>query len=271
MPTLPDKTIARFDGLGALLIAQPTKKSGFSQMPKTAKQIVERAIQAHLNFIEVQLQYGDANKLIDNPIIAQWFDSLLIAAHQHHINIIAWIVARNPSVAEEKNIVQTLAKRNAARGESVDGVALDVEQDNLYMGNARVFPERATRLIKEIKQAIGPYPLTLIIPKPATWIHFPAQAIQPYVSLVAPMIFWHPIKNPRKIYDVDFLNAYCQKFLAATQALFDQEMPIGAVLQSSALTITSQEKPSKKEIAIATEASKQFGVNSIAYFKWDDI
>ena len=105
--SLPETSIKNFYGKGMLIFFSPLPHTPNSYTDYPVDKVLRLAKSAGLDFIALQLQYGEFHRLHASSSLA-WFNQLLTALHHQHIKVIAWVVPRTASFETEQNIIQLL-------------------------------------------------------------------------------------------------------------------------------------------------------------------
>lgn len=262
---LPKVNLKSFYGKGIFLSFSPKINAPDSYKNLNTDDLIQKARRARFDFIELQLQYSEFQR-INNPDMAAWFNALLNKAHRNNIKVIAWVTPCYANTETEKNIVDLIGDVTPS-GDSLDGVAMDIEPGASYMGDARTFPSQAVKLLYELKMAVGNYPITAIVPTPTILSSYPYARIAPYIDLVAPMIFWHHRYTYKRFsYDRNFVSSFCQKHMQTIQQRMGRKLPMMMVAQSADLGNTGV--PSASETRWALQTARSNGAVGVAFFNW---
>ena len=120
-------------------------------------------------------------------LIPQDLGLLIDSAHQHKINVIAWSFTQliNPD-SDADRLIQA-AHFKSAHGQSVDGIAADMEE-NLAKWRIETFCQK-------LKQNLGDsYPLIAVVYSPLNLAqqagNTPWKVLVKYFNTIAPMTYW---------------------------------------------------------------------------------
>lgn len=263
-------TLNAISGKGMFLYFSPAAGEANSYDKYDPQAVVDRAVRSGITHIEVRMARGTFFEGTDAGAHA-WLDDLIDKATVAGVRLIAWQVPRRATSDDAAQAVAAARYRTAA-GNGFEGLALDVEDGDSYMGFGEAAKQRMVDHIEMVRKALGPDYLivaTVMSPKLTHWTNkrYPYDRIAPYATVMQPMEYWHHFySSSHHDYTADEVNAACADSVSLTQGLAGRQIPINVAGQSDDLGTTGA--PSPQEIGWCLTASKAAGAIGQTFFDW---
>jgi hypothetical protein len=269
-PIMPATSVDAISGKGMFLFFSPSDldPNGYTHFDPDA--IVARAKSAGIRHIELRLARGTFVEAQSDAARA-WLDSLIDKASAAGIDLIAWQVPRRATSADAATAV-AIARYHTAAGNGFDGLALDIEDGDAYMGYGSAAKQRMVDQIEMVREAVGPDYLivaTVMSPVLTHWTNerYPYDRIAPYASVLQPMEYWHHFyTSTHHAYTQDEVTQACADSVAATQDLAGRQVPVNVAAQSEDLGSTGS--PTPDEIQWCLAGAKSAGALGDTFFDW---
>ena len=192
---------------------------------------------------------------------ARALDSLLWQAHDAGIAVISWVYAALWQPAQDISMTRAVAAYTGPLGDAADGLAADIEEN---MAPATVGAYAALA-----RQALGSRPLVGVTYPPQQMPDYPYAALAPYVTVWAPMDYWHTTER-------DFTYHAVYTWVAASLAGIDaaagtSAIPFDVIAQTFdwfADSGTGIFSPTPDEVEAAMAAAAAGGAEGVSFYRW---
>lgn len=185
----------------------------------------------------------------------------LYAAHDDGIAVIAWVYPYLRNVATDISLTQQVAAYVAPTGDRPDGIAADIE-DNMTQAAVGQYAQA-------VRQAMGPSGVFIAVTYPPVYHEsYPFAALAPYVTLFAPMDYWHYMAK-----DETFLQTYT--YVSQTISLLRQlsgnpnavVSVIGQTYDMYSGSGSGIYSPTPMEVQAAFQAASDAGAVGISFYR----
>lgn len=185
----------------------------------------------------------------------------LYAAHDQGIAVIAWVYPYLHDVGYDAALTAQVAAYTAPTGDRPDGVAADIETNT----SASAVGQYA----QAVRQAMGPSGVFIAVTYPPVYHEsYPYSALAPYVTLFAPMDYWH-----YQARDWNFLETY--QYVSQTISLIRQlsgdpnaqVSVIGQTYDMFSGSGTGVFSPTPMEVQAAFQAASDGGALGISFYR----
>lgn len=124
--------------------------------------------------------------------------ALIDACHRHNIRVIGWAYLELADPAADADKIIAAARFQSSSGESLDGLAPDLEK-NLTSANVE-------RFSRQLREQLGTnYPLMAVVYSPLNHyrevMHIPWKTLAAYYDVIAPMNYWNNKAQKLGAYD----------------------------------------------------------------------
>jgi hypothetical protein len=231
-------------------------------------EVIAEAQRAGIHVIELRMARG-ACTMAQTQAAHAWLDHLIDDAAAADIRLLAWTVPRRVTT---QDLAQTIAaaEYTTANGNGFDGLALDLETGQNYMGDGAKARERMVEYIHDVRAATGPRYLivaTVASPRFADESDYPYAGIARYADVLQPMEYWHYFDEAaHHEYGRGEVAGAAAAAVAQTRELAGRDIPVNVAGQSVALEGTGA--PSGREIRWSLDASKSGGAIGETFFDW---
>ncbi|MBV8638277.1 MAG: hypothetical protein JO322_09345 [Candidatus Eremiobacteraeota bacterium] len=232
-----------------------------------ARAIVDQAVRSGLHYVELRTSYGAYWEI--RPEAKPTVDAIIDGLAAHGIKTIAWAVPRDESFEDLQTAVRGAYYRTA-NGTPVDGLALDVERGDEFMGAAPQGLSALWHYVEFIRNAMGPSYLIMPTVEDAYLEHldnqsYPYAQIAQYSTALQPMTYWRMMRrSPTTPQEVDQILQSSYDTLMRDAG---RTIPISIGGQTSG--VGRNGPPPAQEITTSLDASKRIGALGECFFAWD--
>ena len=204
-------------------------------------------------YLEVETSYGFYG--------SDQLRTFLFQAHDAGIAVIAWVYPYLNNVALDESLTQQVADYVAPTGDKPDGIAADIEEN--------LSASAVSSYAAAVRQALGPAGVLIAVTYPPIYHeNYPYAALAPYVTLYAPMDYWHYQATSE-----DFTQAY--QYVNQTVGLIRQlsglpQVPVTVIGQSYDMFSSGAQgvfSPTQLEIEAAFQAASDAGAIGISFYR----
>ncbi len=230
--------------------------------------VVAEAQRTGIHVLELRMARG-ACTMAQTQAAHAWLDELIDAAASANIKLLAWTVPRR---ATTQDLAETIAAAEyvTPSGNGFDGLALDLETGDNYMGDGPKARERMVQYIHDVRAATGPHYLivaTVASPRFGNQSDYPYAGIAHYADVLQPMEYWHYFDEAaHHEYGRGEVAGAAAAAVTQTRQLAGRDIPVNVAGQSVALEGT--DAPSGREIRWSLDASKSGGAIGETFFDW---
>ncbi len=267
-PAAPPATAldnVRGKGMWLFFTSNPLDSIYFKHLDPQA--IVDQAVRARLHYVELRTSYGAYWEITPEakPIV----DAIVDGLAAHGIKTIAWAVPRDESFEDVQAAVRGAYYRTA-KGTPLDGIALDVERGDDFMGDAPQGLDALWHYVEFVRNAMGPAYLIMPTIEDAYLEHldetrYPYAQIARFSSALQPMTYWRMMRrSPTTPQDVEQI---LQASYDTLTRYAGRTIPISMGGQTSA--VGHNGAPPAQEITTSLDVSKRIGALGECFFAWD--
>ncbi|MBV8222839.1 MAG: hypothetical protein JO293_05720, partial [Candidatus Eremiobacteraeota bacterium] len=261
-------SIDAIEGKGLFLFFSPDTTDANSYAQFDPDDVVARAVKAGVSDIELRLSRGTFVEAA-NPAVHAWLDRLIDAASAANIRLIAWSVPRRNSADDVAESV-AMARYRTPAGNGFDGLSLDLEPGDNYMGFGAAARERIADYMQMTRAAVGPSYLLIATVVSPQITHFsnddyPYSRIARFASVMQPMEYWHHFRTAHEYARSDVADN-CSQVVAQTKQLAGRDVPVNVAGQSTDLGRTGS--PSASELHWCLGAAQAAGAIGEMFFSY---
>ncbi len=187
--------------------------------------------------------------------------TFLYQAHDAGIAVLAWVYPYLKNVPLDERLTGQVAAYVAPTGDRPDGIAADIEENTHApaVGSYAAF----------VRKALGPAGVFIAVTYPPIYHEdYPFATLAPYVTLYAPMDYWHYQATPE-----DFSQAY--QYVNQTVVLIRQlaglpEVPVSVIGQTYDMFSNGAQgvfSPTPQELQAAFQAASDSGALGISFYR----
>jgi hypothetical protein len=268
LPTPPSTSLADVSGKGMWLYftSNPYDKLYFGHFKPN--QVVERAVQAGLHYVELRTAYGAYWEI--TPQAKPTIDAIVDGLAAHGIITVGWTVPRTTTF-EDLRVTVRSAYYRTPNGTRLYALAPDVERGEEFLGAAPQGGYSAIwQYVRDTREAMGPHYVISPNVEDAYLEHlnnhkYPFTQISRYASVLQPMAYWRMMRrHPTTPQQVKIL-------LAASYAKLLREagrqIPISIGGQTNAEGPNGY--PPGAEIIASLQTAKRVGALGECFFAYD--
>ena len=187
--------------------------------------------------------------------------SFLFRAHDAGIAVLAWVYPYLKNVPLDESLTAQVARYVAPTGDRPDGIAADIEETTTA---AAVGSYAAA-----VRQALGPQGVLIAVTYPPIYhASYPFAALAPYVTLFAPMDYWH-----YQAVSMNFTQTY--QYVSQTVSLIrqlsaDPSAAVSVIGQSYDMFTGGDQgvfSPTPLEVQAAFQAASDAGAIGISFYR----
>jgi hypothetical protein len=187
--------------------------------------------------------------------------TFLYQAHDAGIAVLAWVYPYLRQVPLDASLTAEVAAYVAPTGDRPDGIAADIEENTSASA--------VGRYAAAVRQALGPAGVFIAVTYPPIYHEdYPFAALAPYVTLYAPMDYWHYQALPE-----DFTQAY--QYVNQTVGLIRQlsgepQVPVSIIGQTYDMFSSGAKgvfSPTPLELQAAFQAASDAGAIGISFYR----
>ncbi len=187
--------------------------------------------------------------------------TFLYQAHDAGIAVLAWVYPYLSNVPLDEALTQEVATYVAPTGDKPDGIAADIEEN--------LSPTAVGSYAAAVRQALGPGGVFIAVTYPPIYHeNYPFAALAPYVTLYAPMDYWH-----YEAISEDFTTAY--QYVHDTVGLIRQlsglpNVPVSVIGQTYDMFSSGAKgvfSPTPLELQAAFQAASDAGAIGISFYR----
>ncbi len=228
--------------------------------------IVDQAVRAGLHYVELRTSYGAYWEI--TPEAKPTIDAIVDGLAAHGINTIAWAVPRDENFDDLQAAVRGAYYRTA-NGTPLDGLALDIERGDDFMGGSPQGLNALWHYVEFVRNAMGPAYLIVPTVEDAYLEHlddrsYPYAQIARYSSALQPMTYWRMMRRsattPQEVEQI--LQASYDTLLR------DAGRPIPISIGGQTSAVGRNGAPPAQEIIASLDASKRMGALGECFFAW---
>jgi len=231
--------------------------------------VVAEAQRAGIHVIELRMARG-ACTMAQTEEAHAWLDRLIDSATAANIKLLAWTVPRRASTQDLAETIAAAAYTTPS-GNGFEGLALDLETGDNYMGDGSSARESMVEYIRDVRLAAGPHYLivaTVASPRMGfTNDDYPYARIARYADVLQPMEYWHYFDEAvHHEYARSEVAGAAVGAVARTRELAGRDIPVDVAGQSVDLEGTGA--PSGREILWSLGGAKSVGAIGETFFDW---
>ncbi len=187
--------------------------------------------------------------------------TFLYQAHDAGIAVLAWVYPYLNNVPLDASLTQQVAAYVAPTGDKPDGIAADIEEN--------LSPSAVGTYAAAVRQALGPSGVFIAVTYPPIYHEdYPFAALAPYVTLYAPMDYWH-----YQAVSEDFTTAY--QYVHETVGLIRQlsglpSVPVSVIGQTYDMFSAGAKgvfSPTPLELQAAFQAASDAGAIGLSFYR----
>ena len=267
MAAPPATTLANASGTAMWLYFTSNPLDAIYFKHLNPKQIVDRAVAAHLHYVELRTAYGAYWEI--TPEAKPTIDAIIDGLAAHGIGTIGWTVPRDATYEDLQAGVRTAYYRTA-KGTPLTGLAVDVERGDEFMGGAPEGLDALWIYMQRLRQAFGrSYLLVATIEDPylehLNNEKYPYPQIARFSDVLQPMSYWRMMR--RKPTTPAQVKVLLKGSYDRVLYLSGRKLPISIGGQTDAEGRNGY--PPAGEITASLEVSKSLGAIGECFFAWD--
>ncbi|HEV3152930.1 MAG TPA: hypothetical protein VGZ02_03930 [Candidatus Baltobacteraceae bacterium] len=266
-PAPPSVPLTNFSGTGMWLYFTTNPLDPIYYANLNAQQIVDRAVRAHLQYVELRTAYGAFWQI--TPQARPAIDAIIDGLAAHGIVTIGWTVPRDDAIDDVEASVRTAYYRTA-RGTPLGGLAIDLERGDEFMGGAPDGLDALWKYVAAVRLALGTrYPIAATIEDP--YLEHLSESSYPYAqiarvsSILQPMTYARMLR--RRPLNASQTAGIVRASWAAVSALARANVPISMGAQTNAIGPGGAPEPA--EVLAAMAAARDSGAIGTCFFAWD--
>ncbi len=187
--------------------------------------------------------------------------TFLYQAHDAGIAVLAWVYPYLNNVPLDERLTGQVAAYVAPTGDKPDGIAADIEEN--------LSPAAVGSYAAAVRQALGPGGVFIAVTYPPVYHEdYPYAALAPYVTLYAPMDYWH-----YQAVTENFTQAY--QYVQQTVGLIRQlsgrpNVPVSIIGQTYDMFSSGAEgvfSPTPLELQAAFQAASDAGAIGLSFYR----